>query len=705
MEYSRWGIRPTVAAVTTAAALSWFGIGALAYADEAVDVGLLGEVAAEELVLAPVVLEDGAGNSEGWAAALEADAFEEFAEEELAKAVGSDEADAKLDSASTGDSATFFLGDQEASLDAGGSLAVEAPAEGEGSVDSSSDLGASPEMPSDGESADTQDNNGVVPNEDEDLVGSDVSAGITGEESVPDATVTTETFDASDSDAQTPRVDDDGSVIDAGATVPADSTVAADISGSAASQGAVVDAPEYVGWVERDGKMYYYDAQGRQLSGSQQIDGSWYYFDASQGGAMATGLVEEIGEDGSKSVYFQGNDGVRKMGEVELDKGWYYFDPSVNGARVQDSFVRLDGAYLDNGPKTVYYGSDGKMVHGEQQVGSDWYYLDPMYGSRAQNTFVNLTGDYLTWGPKTVYYGAEGAMVYGEQEVGGAWYYLDYERGGDRAHDRFVYLNGEYLDNGPKTVYYGSDGKMVYGEQEVAGDWYYLDPVDGNRAYNRYILLSGAYLDNGPKMVYYGADGKMLHGTHTVDGVQRFFDFGTGAVNKLGWQNPAGLFQVSIHTIVLPSQAYGTGFDYVTPSRITLESTRDECIEVFIGRAYEYLGTPYVWDYALAPGVGVDCAGLVMQCLYATGMDLGDYNPYAHITDPWHDHDANNMSNDSRFLTVSLDSRRRGDLIFYPGHVAIYLGNDQIINAYPPQVKVESLWNYGTPTVVKRPFV
>ena len=40
--------------------------------------------------------------------------------------------------------------------------------------------------------------------------------------------------------------------------------------------------------------------------------------------------------------------------------------------------------------------------------------------------------------------------------------------------------------------------------------------------------------------------------------------------------------------------------------------------------AYEYLdaNTPYIWDYACAPGVGVDCAGLVLQCLYATGMDL-----------------------------------------------------------------------------------
>ena len=31
-----------------------------------------------------------------------------------------------------------------------------------------------------------------------------------------------------------------------------------------------------------------------------------------------------------------------------------------------------------------------------------------------------------------------------------------------------------------------------------------------------------------------------------------------------------------------------------------------------IQRAMEYLGTPYRWGYSCAPGVGVDCAGLVM---------------------------------------------------------------------------------------------
>lgn len=412
------------------------------------------------------------------------------------------------------------------------------------------------------------------------------------------------------------------------------------------------------GWVEEDGRKYYLGEDGQKLTGPQLIDGSWFYFDPSKGGAMATGLVTVTPDDGKGPVvYLQGQDGKRQTGEKYIDGFWFYFDPLSNGAQANDSFVRLTGSYLANGPKTVFYDAAGKMVYGEQSVEGDWYYLDPAGG-------------------------------------------------GARAENRFVYLDGAYLAFGPKTVYYGSDGKMVYGEQEYKGDWYYLDPTrGGERVHDRYILLSGSYLANGPKQVYYGSTGKMLKGLQTVNGEKVYFDLRTGALAKRGWQNPSGLFQVSAHNVVLPSYAYGTGFDYVTPSRIGLDATREECVEAFIGRAYEYLGTPYVWDYVLAPGVGVDCAGLVMQSLYATGMDLGDYNPYMHITDPWHDHDANNMSSDSRFQTVSLNERRRGDLVFYPGHVAIYLGGNQIINAYPPKVMVQSVWAYGTPTVVKRPFV
>lgn len=177
------------------------------------------------------------------------------------------------------------------------------------------------------------------------------------------------------------------------------------------------------------------------------------------------------------------------------------------------------------------------------------------------------------------------------------------------------------------------------------------------------------------------------------------------APGKIGYQNPSQFFQVSSKNVRLVDAAYSTPYCYVTPSRIDVDATREECVETFIARAFEYMNAPYVWNYSLSPQKGVDCAGLVMQAAYACGMDLGEYNPYAHWYDPWHSHDANNMSVDPRFMHVKLADRKRGDLVFYPGHVAIYLGNDQIIEATPPRVRTASVYWLGAPTAVARPFV
>lgn len=155
--------------------------------------------------------------------------------------------------------------------------------------------------------------------------------------------------------------------------------------------------------------------------------------------------------------------------------------------------------------------------------------------------------------------------------------------------------------------------------------------------------------------------------------------------SKIGYQNDSRFFQVSSWNVWVPGS--GT-FGYATPSRIAIDATREDCIETMIQRAMEYLGTPYRWDYSCAPGVGVDCAGLVMQALYATGMDLGYFTPYDHYYTPGHDHYANDMWYTDKFMHVGWGDRQRGDLVCWPGHIAIYLGNDQIIEAVSPVVGV-----------------
>ena len=161
---------------------------------------------------------------------------------------------------------------------------------------------------------------------------------------------------------------------------------------------------------------------------------------------------------------------------------------------------------------------------------------------------------------------------------------------------------------------------------------------------------------------------------------------------KIGWQNPSWMYQVSSYSVSPHSYNRGV-LSYMSSSRISADASRSDVVEAFIARAYEYLGTSYVWDYACAPGVGVDCVGLVMQCMYAVGMDTTDYYlsndcfcPICHWdtgASGWHSHDANNLRNSSHIQLISKYDMQRGDLVFWNGHVAIYLGDGQIIQALP----------------------
>ncbi|WP_289605548.1 NlpC/P60 family protein [Collinsella intestinalis] len=173
----------------------------------------------------------------------------------------------------------------------------------------------------------------------------------------------------------------------------------------------------------------------------------------------------------------------------------------------------------------------------------------------------------------------------------------------------------------------------------------------------------------------------------------------------IGWQNPAGYPQVSCNTVVLPSYCTGE-FTYVTPSRIPYNATREDCVNAFIQRAYEYLGTRYIEPYSTAPGGAVDCSGLVMQCLYATGMDMGWYNPYNHRWLPQQTYNSMNWYRSNYFMPVSLSAIQRGDVLYYNGHIAIYVGGGMIIDSWPGiGVTLRGMYAPGGIIGAARPFV
>lgn len=137
-------------------------------------------------------------------------------------------------------------------------------------------------------------------------------------------------------------------------------------------------------------------------------------------------------------------------------------------------------------------------------------------------------------------------------------------------------------------------------------------------------------------------------------------DFGSIA------QGPAG-----------PGPAPGQGGDSGTPSN----SAR---VETVVNRALAQLGVPYAWGGGDANGptrgirdggvadrhgdynkIGFDCSGLMIYAFAGIGKALPHYTGYQYTAGP----------------QFPVATRKRGDMLFWPGHVALYLGDGKMVEA------------------------
>lgn len=96
-----------------------------------------------------------------------------------------------------------------------------------------------------------------------------------------------------------------------------------------------------------------------------------------------------------------------------------------------------------------------------------------------------------------------------------------------------------------------------------------------------------------------------------------------------------------------------------------------------LSAAYSAIGVPYV--YGGSSFSGFDCSGLTMYCYAQAGISLP--------------HSASAQT--AYFTSESLSQAQAGDLIWYSGHVGIYVGNNTILHApYPgTYVRTEKVWS------------
>ena len=112
-------------------------------------------------------------------------------------------------------------------------------------------------------------------------------------------------------------------------------------------------------------------------------------------------------------------------------------------------------------------------------------------------------------------------------------------------------------------------------------------------------------------------------------------------------------------------EQFGDGVAVTLPDGSTVTAPNPVAADA-VRHALTQLGVPYVWG-GTSPGVGLDCSGLTQWAYHEAGLDLPRLAQEQDLG-----------------AAVNQNSLRPGDLAVWDGHVAMVVGNGQMIEAGDP---------------------
>ena len=349
-------------------------------------------------------------------------------------------------------------------------------------------------------------------------------------------------------------------------------------------------------------------------------------------------------------------------------------DETGRGTWIRDSvgwwWRRADGTYPHSqwvgiGGARYYFYDSGYMATGWLRDGADWFFLAP-----------------------------SGALVGGWLKDGGQWYYLDPASGVMRTEP--LELNGRRYEFDASGAWRGYEAPAGY-----------LQPTDH---------ITG--LGNATNTLTWGMNGTKVRIAQVRLGLWHSNKLASvdapfvAAVKN--FQQRAGLPVTGV-VDEATWDAMDTGYpwtvDQYQATPLPLTATRSERVEAMIGYAWNQTGSSYTWGGAGPYDQGFDCSGLVLQSLYAAGLDPQPIDVIKHAWPSYRT--SQELYAYPRFQHVPLAQRQRGDLIFYTTsgtvtHVAIYLGDDMIVHtdwmgrpARMQHITAGYGWDRMTPDVVR----
>lgn len=435
------------------------------------------------------------------------------------------------------------------------------------------------------------------------------------------------------------------------------------------------------------GKTYYFNSSGVKQTGWQTISGKTYYFDSdgvmqtsswidkryvNSSGVMVTGW-QTIS---NKTYYFNPSTGIRTTKWLTLDGNKYYFNAS--------SAVLYKSKWIFSG--TYYASSTGALLKGLNAISGSLYYFDT-------TTYLKVTKTMKTIGSDTYYFKADGAAVKNLWvKLNGKFYY--FQSTGKMAKsmwvgDYYVDANGVRTDgsgltgwqtiNG-KKYYFGSDGKKVTGWQTISSNKYYFDTSGVMQT--GFVTISGS-------TYYFNSSGIMQTGLQTISSKKYYF-------------YSDGTMAVSI-TIAIGAKQYTINASGVVTKETSITISGTTTGTKIVNFALQYVGNPYVYGGTSLTN-GADCSGFVQTVFAQFGYKL-----LRVANDQMYGPTSAYISNYgyTAAVVVEMSSIQPGDLLFYgsgnyASHVAIYMGDGQIVHAsnsqpYPKGGIKISNYDYQTP--------
>ena len=425
-------------------------------------------------------------------------------------------------------------------------------------------------------------------------------------------------------------------------------------------------------FVESGPRVMYRDANGKYLTGLQQINNAYYYFN-SLGELQTNGWIRTT--DGKE--YYADKNGVLLRNQwkgkgkkkyylkdnAEKAKGLtrigvkYYFFSLKNGKLMTGKIKDADGnLYITKKKGVVYAGKlfkyqsakyyaypDGKLAKGFTKIGNNYYFFKKTNGKMVTKKRKAVGNDF--------YYFSKSGYAVRERwvKISGNYYY--FQQNGKMARNQFI---------GTKW-YVGADGVRIKASKLPQAGVQKIDGVIYVYASTGKLLTNNWY-NNGTDSYYADANGRALIGMQTIAGKSYYF-------------NEEGKLQKD--TVVQVNGSY-----YIAEADGHISGTTSCAGENIVAYAKKFLGLPYVWG-GTSLKTGADCSGFVYTIYQKFGVQLmrvaddqrkGPTKAYTSLG-----YKVGTKVADKNLLP--------GDLVFYDStkdgvadHVAMFIGNGQVIH-------------------------